>query len=455
MPDINSPNPNFDRSSFLTGEVTGLRDKEGGQKNINSLVRVTEKAAEDGIMSKQEFRSLAKVVGYDLPKDFKISDLPGLDSKGKEAIRELFANPSPENTTAAIPALRKSLDSMIRANSQVSVPPQELQPQPESNSVTKTWGTKPEKDLPVLSEKEIKALFKEKIFPAIKEALQAQGLSVNESRCNTSAAYTMIALEKLGIGGAELSNTMTHITVKLKTSEGKTLIIDPTMAQFFADGSKIDKEMNDTGFIGTETELKDLFKTNAENWDYTQHKSGVLPFNTFTKEQEAGLKFLNDVKTGKVSASQQEIDKTIDSLRSSRVLGSDDGIEKAGSIYQDHITHNEDKKAAFKLLMGVYRGETNPSALEMEKALMTLEGSYEKLPDDYQPMDKKDLKVLINEKMKSIAEMYINQDFAGNSSGGFLIESSKNIVDSYHGLRSIRSDNGESKGMDRLVGGLN
>jgi len=104
MPEVTggpNPNPNFDKTSFFTKGVVGLRGDldGGGQAKINNLTSEVKKAAEDGVMTKDEFRNIAKAVGVDLPKDFKISDLPGLGPKGKEAIKEIVEKTGNENIT--------------------------------------------------------------------------------------------------------------------------------------------------------------------------------------------------------------------------------------------------------------------------------------------------------------------------------------------------------------------
>lgn len=99
------------------------------------------------------------------------------------------------------------------------------------------------------------------VLPRISAATNAfgesAGLDVNASICHAAAGLTAAKLRELGYT-VRLVETPTHITVRVKTAQGE-LIVDPTMAQFFEDGSTADRWLLEQGgFVGTENELGDF-----------------------------------------------------------------------------------------------------------------------------------------------------------------------------------------------------
>jgi len=117
------------------------------------------------------------------------------------------------------------------------------------------------------AEAEVRSLFTDRVFPAVRDAIASFGSSVDEPSCHMAAAFTRIALRNFGITNAELFEGTQHIFVKVPTREGTTLILDAAAAQFFVNQTAIDDKLQSEGFVGTEEDLAQMLIGNIENWD--------------------------------------------------------------------------------------------------------------------------------------------------------------------------------------------
>lgn len=117
------------------------------------------------------------------------------------------------------------------------------------------------------SEGELRALFREKVMPGVRAGLGAMGARVSESRCELASAMTLRALEELGVKGARIVEGNGHVFVEVKTKEGKTLTLDPTLAQFTRAGSPIHRRLEREGFIGTRDELTETIHEHVHDFN--------------------------------------------------------------------------------------------------------------------------------------------------------------------------------------------
>lgn len=130
---------------------------------------------------------------------------------------------------------------------------------------------------PLHSEAELRKLLSEQVYPAVRDAIQAFGGTTDGTYCHLGAAFAKIALEKLGIPGAEIYEANQHVMLKVKTAEGKTLIFDPTAAQFFKNGTQIDNQLQKQGFVGTEDELRAMIHNHIGDWDFHGNLTELPP----------------------------------------------------------------------------------------------------------------------------------------------------------------------------------
>ncbi len=113
------------------------------------------------------------------------------------------------------------------------------------------------------------SLFSRAINAAVKDAKSLQSgqmLNSDDSTCNTAAGLVKGALDQQGYT-TKLIASNTHIHVRVKTT-GRDVLIDPTMAQFYKDGTGPDRLMkNKDGFVGTEEDLKEFLGNTHEEWN--------------------------------------------------------------------------------------------------------------------------------------------------------------------------------------------
>jgi hypothetical protein len=125
------------------------------------------------------------------------------------------------------------------------------------------------------SETELRDLVSKKAFPAVKDAMEKNNLTLNGPNCNTATGMMKNALEKMGVAGVTIKDTHGHAYLEVETNDGKKIFIDPTISQFFKDGSAIDSKLHHKGFIGTKEELKQLIRDNIDQWIPTD--TGPVP----------------------------------------------------------------------------------------------------------------------------------------------------------------------------------
>jgi hypothetical protein len=146
------------------------------------------------------------------------------------------------------------------------------------------------------------------LLPQIAEAVGlATGgeLTTNDASCDIAAGLSLGKLRELGFE-ARLNDAAGHVTVRVRTRDGE-LIVDPTLMQFFADGSPIDRALSDSGgFVGTEAELAALLGEHVADWTYCDEKT------------RAALQALGDPETADASdraeALRCHIEDTMDRL---------------------------------------------------------------------------------------------------------------------------------------------
>lgn len=180
-------------------------------------------------------------------------------------------------------------------STQTARPTTEVRPRPESaaraaaqraDQVLGARQTSPTVKVsgPTHSEAEIREMFQKKIMPGVHKGLEAMGGNNNESRCDTASAMVQHSLNKLGVGGARIVEGDGHVFVEVKTKEGKTLLLDPTMAQFVKDGTAFDKEVRQNGWAGTKEELAETIHRNKENYHFNE---SYLRINSDVRERYA------------------------------------------------------------------------------------------------------------------------------------------------------------------------
>ena len=103
-----------------------------------------------------------------------------------------------------------------------------------------------------------------KAFPAVKDAMEKNNVTLNGPNCNTATGMMKNALESMGVAGVTIKDTKGHAFLEVKTDDGRSIFIDPTISQFFKDGSAIDSKLHHKGFIGTKEELKQLIRDNID-----------------------------------------------------------------------------------------------------------------------------------------------------------------------------------------------
>jgi hypothetical protein len=106
------------------------------------------------------------------------------------------------------------------------------------------------------------------LLPRIAEAValvDGGRRTINDAICDTAAGLTLGKLRELGFD-ARLIDANGHVTVRVRTS-GAELIVDPTLMQFFEDGSPIDRALGESGgFVGTEAALEALLAEHMTDW---------------------------------------------------------------------------------------------------------------------------------------------------------------------------------------------
>lgn len=164
------------------------------------------------------------------------------------------------------------------------------------------------------SEAEIREMVQKKIMPGIHKALPKFGMDNNTASCDKAAALTKHALDKMGVRGARIVNGNQHTFVEVKTKEGKTLIIDPTIAQFVNDNNKVDKKLQKEGFVGTKEQLADLLYKNHDKLGNMKNDPAMQSAQLAEKvlggefgeiEDKARLSYQQDIKNARQKLVEQ------------------------------------------------------------------------------------------------------------------------------------------------------
>lgn len=120
------------------------------------------------------------------------------------------------------------------------------------------------------SESKALADIKENVMPQILGQMKKDGVETNKAHCDGAAARALARLRESGYE-AELIGGKGHVTVRVKT-QGKDIIVDPTAAQFFKDGSAIDQKLQKKGFVGTDDQLRGMLRDNIDSMEPSAQK---------------------------------------------------------------------------------------------------------------------------------------------------------------------------------------
>lgn len=190
--------------------------------------------------------------------------------KGKEHAANSEANPAGNASSSNVSVEQEAKSRGKESGLQASMRKQELLAQADKGE-TRAGSASVAKSERVpfsyKSEAELRDLVSQKAFPAVKDALEKNGVTINGPHCNTATGMMKNALERMGVAGVTIKDSAYHTFLEVKTDDGKTLIIDPTISQFFKDGSAIDSKLHQKGFIGTKDELKQLIRQNIDQWN--------------------------------------------------------------------------------------------------------------------------------------------------------------------------------------------
>lgn len=124
---------------------------------------------------------------------------------------------------------------------------------------------------------ELRSLYAERIFPAIKAGVEAYPAKIDKETCNLSAGFTLSALRLLGIQGAIVREGALHVYNQVPDSGGVPLLMDGTISQFFRAGTPPREAFSKHGFVGTEAELRAVIRNNIEFWDFDKQLSPLSP----------------------------------------------------------------------------------------------------------------------------------------------------------------------------------
>jgi hypothetical protein len=119
-----------------------------------------------------------------------------------------------------------------------------------------------------MSESELKDLYHSKIFPAVKAALGSYGLQVTGHACNFGTGFSLSAMKLLGVQAPGAMPGQTHTFNTASTSDGKTLVLDATDAQFFKEGSPTRDELTNTGLAINVEELKKFVEDHIQDYRF-------------------------------------------------------------------------------------------------------------------------------------------------------------------------------------------
>jgi hypothetical protein len=119
-----------------------------------------------------------------------------------------------------------------------------------------------------MSESELKDLYRSKIFPAVKAALGSYGLQVTGHACNFGTGFSLSGMKMLGVQGAGAMPGTTHTFNTASTSDGKTLVLDATAAQFFKEGTSTRSELESTGLAINVEELKKFVEDRIQDYRF-------------------------------------------------------------------------------------------------------------------------------------------------------------------------------------------
>jgi hypothetical protein len=106
------------------------------------------------------------------------------------------------------------------------------------------------------------------LLPRVTEAVAlatGNAPNVRSASSHIAAGLLLGKLRELG-WHARLNDAAGHVTVRVQTKHAE-LIVDPTLRQFFAEGTQIDRTLAERGgFAGTESELAALLAKHAADW---------------------------------------------------------------------------------------------------------------------------------------------------------------------------------------------
>ncbi|MFH1812187.1 MAG: hypothetical protein ABIJ09_25850 [Pseudomonadota bacterium] len=124
-------------------------------------------------------------------------------------------------------------------------------------------------DRPLPTQAEALKDIKQNAMPRVLEGMKRDGESNNKSNCDVGAGRMLAELRSRGYQ-AELNQSAGHVTVRVKT-QGEDIIVDPTAAQFFKDGTAIDSTLQKKGFVGTREQLRETYVNHAEDLTAAQN----------------------------------------------------------------------------------------------------------------------------------------------------------------------------------------
>lgn len=116
------------------------------------------------------------------------------------------------------------------------------------------------------SRQELEKLYRDVIFPSVKSAVDAFGMSIDGNTCNLASAYTANAFKMLGVEGVAIKEGPQHVYLEIEDREGTNLVFDSTIAQFVRKGTESHARFMQEGFLGTPDELRKYITENITDY---------------------------------------------------------------------------------------------------------------------------------------------------------------------------------------------
>lgn len=116
------------------------------------------------------------------------------------------------------------------------------------------------------------------VMPLVAVQLKNEGRRLDKPACDAAAGKVLNQVRMYGFD-SYLVDSNAHVTVRIGTTGG-ILVVDPTMAQFFAPGSRTRQRfLLKRGFVGTLAEVRELFLLNWKDFNRSFRGVGALVQN--------------------------------------------------------------------------------------------------------------------------------------------------------------------------------